>query len=230
MQNISLIIPIFNEEKNIDKLFNEILDTGVYEVVSEIIYVDDCSNDNSFKNIKLLEEKYTKVTILKHETNLGQSHCIRTAAEYSNKKELLTIDGDCQNNPKDIHKLIQAYYSDSNIFLVGGIRINRKDSLVKILSSKIANKIRMLILKDKCVDTGCSLKIFNREIFLSFPFFNGIHRFLPALFNGFGRKTNFINVDHRPRIHGNSKYGTFNRLVRGIADILKVIKILGKKN
>ena len=100
--------------------------------------------------------------------------------------------------------------------------------LIKILSSKIANKIRSYILNDDCVDTGCSLKVFDRNIFLSFPFFDGIHRFLPALFKGYNKNTFFINVDHRPRIHGNSKYGTFGRLVRGIRDLITVAKIIKK--
>ena len=99
-------------------------------------------------------------------------------------------------------------------------------SSIKLISSNIANQIRSLILKDDCVDTGCSLKVFDKEIFLSFPFFDGLHRFLPALFKGFGKNTLFINVDHRPRISGISKYGTFDRLYKGILDIIRVKKII----
>ena len=98
-----------------------------------------------------------------------------------------------------------------------------------MLSSKIANIIRSRILKDQCKDTGCSLKVFNKKIFLSFPYFNGIHRFLPALFKGYGYKTVFIDVNHRSRKFGMSKYGTMNRLFRGIRDIIKVNKILKNK-
>ena len=108
--------------------------------------------------------------------------------------------------------MIQEYNKDKDLVLVGGIRLNRKDNFLKKISSKIANKIRMLILKDNCEDTGCSLKIFDKKIFLSFPLFDGIHRFLPALFTGYGKKTIFVDVDHRPRIYGYSKYGTFKRL------------------
>ena len=97
---------------------------------------------------------------------------------------------------------------------------------MKLISSKIANQFRSLILKDGCVDTGCSLKVFDKEIFLTFPFFDGIHRFLPSLFKGFGKNTLFIDVDHRPRISGISKYGTFDRLYKGILDIIRVKKII----
>ena len=126
--------------------------------------------------------------------------------------------------------LLDKYFSDDNLFLIGGIRVKRKDNLIKIYSSFFANLIRSFILDDGCKDTGCSLKVFDRDIFLSFPFFSGIHRFLPALFKGYGYKTSFLNVSHRPRIRGKSNYGTFDRLYRGIIDIVKVKRILVKKN
>ena len=104
------------------------------------------------------------------------------------------------------------------------------DSFIKVISSKIANGIRSKILNDNCRDTGCSLKVFDKQIFLSFPFFDGMHRFLPALFKGYGYKTMFIDVNHRKRKFGVSKYGTMNRLFKGIRDIIKVRKILKFKN
>jgi len=224
----SLVIPIYNEELNIKILFNEILDTGIYSLVDEIIYVDDYSSDNSFDILKKIEKKYNKVTILRHEVKRGQSMAIWTAANFTNNEVIVTIDGDGQNNPKDIKKLLEMYISDNEIFLVGGIRKKRKDSFIKIISSIIANKFRILILSDDCIDTGCSLKVFNKSVFLSFPFFSGIHRFLPALFKGYGKKTFFINVDHRHRIYGQTKYGTIGRLIAGIKDLIKVVKIIRK--
>ena len=113
--------------------------------------------------------------------------------------------------------------------MVGGIRKKRQDSFIKILSSKIANYIRSKILNDNCKDTGCSLKVFSKNIFLEFPYFDGIHRFLPALFKGYGHKTDFINVNHRVRKYGKSKYGTIDRLFRGIRDIIKVKNIINKQ-
>ena len=111
---------------------------------------------------------------------------------------------------------------------MGGIRSKRKDSTIKIISSKIANLTRQFILKDNCIDTGCSLKVFNRDIFLKFPFFDGLHRFLPALFIGYNETTFFIPVEHRYRVHGNSNYGTTKRLLAGILDLIRVVKIIKK--
>ena len=121
------------------------------------------------------------------------------------------------------------FNDNQDVKLIGGIRRNRKDNFTKIISSKIANFIRSRILRDECEDTGCALKVFDKTIFLSFPFFNGVHRFLPALFKGYGHKTLFVDVNHRKRNHGRSKYGTMNRLFAGIRDILKVNKILKTK-
>ena len=121
------------------------------------------------------------------------------------------------------------YFQNKSVKMVGGIRKNRKDSSIKILSSKIANYIRMKILNDNCQDTGCSLKIFDKKIFLKFPYFNGIHRFIPALFSGQGYETAFINVSHRARTTGISKYGTIDRLFKGILDVYKVKKIINQK-
>jgi len=128
---------------------------------------------------------------------------------------------------------LNIYFGNGDVNLVGGIRKNRKDKIMKIFSSKFANYIRKFILKDDCVDTGCSLKIFDKEIFLKFPYFNGMHRFLPALFKGYGSSCIFTNVNHRQRVKGESKYGTFDRLLRGIIDLIRVKKILmsyNKKN
>ena len=114
--------------------------------------------------------------------------------------------------------------------MVCGIRKNRKDNIIKIISSKIANKIRSIILDDGCTDTGCSLKVFDKTIFLSLPFFDGLHRFLPALFKGYGKMNYFVNVHHRPRNSGISKYGTLDRLFKGIIDIIRVNRIIKNYN
>ena len=226
MFDASLIIPIFNEDKNIKLLFNQLLEYEVYKKINVILFVNDCSTDKSLSKINEISKKYPKVKVITNNKNMGQSYSIYTGAKYLSDDTLITIDGDCQNNPKDIFKLLQIYFSMSEIFLVGGIRTYRRDNYIKRISSIIANQIRKKILQDECDDTGCSLKVFDRNEFLKFPFFNGIHRFLPALFKGFGKKTYFVSVDHKPRIHGYSKYGTFDRLFVGIKDIIKVKKII----
>jgi len=218
----SIIIPIYNESENICDLILEIetnLDFNNYE----IIVVNDCSTDKTSKILKKIKSSKLKIINLKERS--GQSYAILTGIKNSSSSTIVTIDGDGQNDPKDISKLYHTY-NKSVYSLVGGIRISRKDNIIKILSSSIANKFRMMILKDGCLDTGCGLKIFNKEIFLSFKFFNGIHRFLPALFKGYGHNTFFVPVNHRPRIRGISKYGTLKRLIYGLKDIMYVKKLI----
>ena len=230
--NFTIVIPIFNEEKNISKLIEEIyFYLSSFKNRYEIILVNDCSNDNSLFEINEIKKQSSiEIKIINNLKNIGQSLSMYEGIKSSLHNTIVTLDADGQNNPKDIPKLIDVYFSHTNIFLVGGIRVNRKDSFLKIASSKIANKIRNKILKDNCIDTGCSLKVFDKDVFMKFPMFNGIHRFLPALFKGYGKDTIFLNVDHRPRVFGKSKYGTMGRLFRGINDLIRVLKIIKKFN
>lgn len=223
-KNISIVIPIYNESNNIDPLIQKII-SAVKDVKYEIIIVNDGSNDET-ENLLFNYKNIPFIKIINHEFNLGQSKAFQTGISNAKFDTIVTLDGDGQNNPFDISKLLNEYFADQSIYLVGGIRFNRKDNFIKIASSRIANRIRIFFLSDDCPDTGCSLKVFDRNIFLLFPFFDGIHRFLPALFKGYGKKTKFINVDHLPREYGYSKYGTFGRLFRGIKDLIKVAKII----
>lgn len=225
MFNFSIIIPILDEKENIYNLLDEIISSiDENKFIYEILIVNDFSNDLNSSDIDNLQ-KYKNTKLINNKENMGQSMSIYIGINHSKFSNIVTIDGDGQNNPKDILKLLD-YYINSDFKLVGGLRLLRKDSIIKIISSKIANKIRSFILKDDCLDTGCSLKVFNKDIFLKFPFFNGMHRFLPALFKGYGYKTFFVAVDHRPRIKGLSKYGTLDRLFKGIKDIVKVKNII----
>lgn len=228
--NFSIIIPIYNESDNIIKLFNELKENLKNYYDFEIIFVNDGSTDNSQTILNNLNKNNNfRLTIIINKKNLGQSYSIYKGAQKSQFDNLITIDGDGQNDPKDINKLIKIYFKDSDIILVGGIREKRKDTISKKLSSIIANKVRSFILKDNCKDTGCSLKIFEKKIFLSFAYFDGIHRFLPALFNSKNKKIVFVNVNHRHRVFGKSKYNNINRLIKGINDLVKVYKIINKK-
>tara|TARA_B100000575_G_C23012260_1_gene583078 strand:- start:272 stop:970 length:699 start_codon:yes stop_codon:yes gene_type:complete len=228
MNNFSIVIPAFNEGDNLAILIDEIInsiDNSKYEF--EIIIVDDCSNDDTVSKISECIKKYNLVYI-KNNENFGQSKSIHKGISHSKFSNIITIDADLQNDPKDIKALCEVYFSDQNYGMVSGIRIKRKDSIVKIISSKIANKIRSFILNDKCPDTGCSLKIFNKHIFLEFELFDGLHRFLPALFLNKNALVQYVPVNHRPRINGKSKYGTISRLVWGIRDLIRVKKMLVK--
>ena len=231
--SFSLIIPLFNEEKNIQFLINEFLNIkNLLTENFEIILVNDCSTDNTLKVINSIKfDKSENIKIINNKKNLGQSWSLHIGIKNSVYDTIVTIDGDGQNNPSNIPELLKIYRSMPDVYLVGGLRLKRKDTLVKRISSKIANKVRSFILKDDCIDTGCSLKVFDKNIFMALPFFDGIHRFLPALYKGFGKKTFFIPVDHRPRLYGNSNYGTMKRFYRGIFDIIRVIFIIkNKKN
>jgi len=223
----SIIIPVYNEALNIKKLISEIYQTLGEPKEYEIIIVDDWSQDSTVKIVKSFQNEFF-VNLIKHKKNLGQSNSILSGIKNSKNKIIVTIDGDGQNNPNDIPVLLEKYILLKDFSLIGGIRKNRKDNLIKIISSKIANLIRSKILNDNCKDTGCSLKIFDKNVFLKLPFFDGMHRFLPALFKGFGYRTYFMDVDHRPRLLGYSKYGTFDRLFRGIRDLIRVMVIINK--
>lgn len=231
MNSISIVIPLYNEERNIKILFEDLINSLHKNFIFQLIFVDDGSTDESKKileSIMALKKCDMKVVYLKK--NRGQSYAIKIGIETAKYEDIVTIDSDLQNKPSDIIKLANFYFKNNEQYsLVGGIRKKRRDSMVKIFSSKIANKIRKFFLNDNCDDTGCSLKIFKKSIFLSFVYFNGIHRFLPAMFKGYGYKTFFLDVDHRHRIYGVSKYGVSNRLFRGIRDLIKV-KIILMKN
>ena len=228
MTTISIVIPIYNEEKNINILVGEIMNIEDINKINDIILVDDNSLDNSKFVISQLEKKNRKIKSFFHNKNLGQSMAIYNGAKQTTSEVIVTLDADLQNNPKDINKLIELYFVDKKTKLVGGIRLHRKDSFTKKISSKFANALRKFILNDDCDDTGCSLKIFDRNIFLSLPFFNGIHRFLPALFKYSGSNNKFIIVDHRSRKYGISNYGTLDRALKGMKDLYKVKKIIKK--
>ena len=222
MNRISIVIPIFNESENIINLINEIKKNLQKNFIYEIIVVDDYSNDNSYNKIK---QTFNDVLVIRNKKNMGQSFSIYTGVKKASYSNIVTIDGDGQNPPDDINKLAKMYFT-YKYNLVGGLRLKRRDSFIKKISSKVANNIRTFFLKDNCLDTGCSLKIFDKEFFLLIPFFKGMHRFLPALFQAYGAKTHFIEVGHRPRTKGKSKYGTIDRLIIGTKDLIKVLYLI----
>lgn len=220
----SIVVPIFNEQDNIKVLINEIKNKLTqFNDEYEIIIVDDGSTDST---VKILEKEVNnKLVLLKNKINFGQSYSLKKGIENSKSDIIVTIDGDLQNNPKDIPRMINAYYS-KNLKLLGGIRKKRQDIITKKIASYLANSIRKKILNDDCDDTGCGLKVFDKKVFLNLPFFNGIHRFLPALFKASNLNISYIEVDHRKRYMGYSKYGNFKRFLWGIRDIIKVMKII----
>ena len=223
---LSVVVPVHNEVENIEPLIAEIMATLEGVERYEIIYINDCSRDSTLERLTSLDQKFEVLRVLTHQKQSGQSAAIRTGVKAARGDLIATLDGDGQNDPADIPKLLKAYreqaVADARI-LIAGFRARRQDSFIKRLSSKIANGIRSSLLGDAIPDTGCGLKIFRREDFLDLPSFDHMHRFLPALMIRNGGQVISVEVSHRPREHGKSKYGTLDRLWVGIMDLIGVM-------
>ena len=223
---LSVVVPVHNEVENIEPLIAEIMATLEGVERYEIIYINDCSRDSTLERLTSLDQKFKVLRVLTHQKRSGQSAAIRTGVKAARGDLIATLDGDGQNDPEDIPKLLKAYreqaVADARI-LIAGFRARRQDSFIKRLSSKIANGIRSSLLGDATPDTGCGLKIFRREDFFDLPGFDHMHRFLPALMIRNGGQVISVEVSHRPREHGKSKYGTLGRLWVGIMDLIGVL-------
>ncbi len=218
---ISIVIPVHNEADNIGQLVSEITALSL-EDPYEVVVVNDASVD---KTASILSEMKSEIPILKvisHEEKYGQSAAIATGVRYAEGELIATMDGDGQNDPSDIPKLLSVLKNNEEYSMVAGFRKKRQDSPWKIMSSKIANLVRGLLLRDNTPDTGCGLKVFYRATFLALPFFDHMHRFLPALVQMQGGKITSIEVRHRSRTHGSSNYGTWDRLWAGLIDLVGV--------
>jgi len=220
IEQLSVVVPVKNEQDNLAGLIQEI-DTALKTVTHEIVYVDDGSTDETFMRLQVLQKTFPKLRIVRHAQSCGQSTAVRTGVKYARYDWVATLDGDGQNDPADIPKLIAAV--TTGVDLVGGNRrASRRDTWVKRISSVIANTVRAKMLQDDTPDTGCGLKLFNRAAFLDLPYFDHMHRFLPALIKRRGGKIVSVPVAHRNREHGKSNYGTFDRLMVGIVDLFGV--------
>lgn len=218
---LSIIIPVFNEAESVVALYLEIkmiMEQTTYQY--EIIFIDDGSTDGTEIRLQALTGTEQQLKIISHKKNHGQSIALVTGVKAARYDMLIVMDGDGQNDPADIPLLLASYDTQHTVIL--GNRKKRNDNKLRKLSSWIANGIRQRVLKDNCGDSGCSLKLFSREAFLALPHFNHLHRFLPALFKRAGLKIINIPVNHRPRMHGISKYGLFDRLFIGIHDLIGV--------
>ncbi len=220
INQISVVVPVRNEEGNVANLVGEI-DAALKHITHEIIYVDDGSNDNTYAQLKSLQTQFRQLIIVRHALSCGQSTAVRTGVKNAKYDWVATLDGDGQNDPADIPKLMAAI--TEGVDLAGGNRrASRRDTWVKRMSSVIANTVRSKMLNDDTPDTGCGLKLFKREAFLDLPYFDHMHRFLPALIKRRGGKIVSVPVAHRNREHGKSNYGTIDRLLVGIVDLFGV--------
>ncbi len=223
--DLSVVIPVFNEEGSIGPLIEEVRTALNGKRTFEIIAVDDGSNDQTWAVLKRYSKDMVELKIVRHRRNAGQSAALLTGVKAARASWISTLDGDGQNDPADIERLLikAAQFRNAGHFLITGKRSKRHDSWLRIVSSRIANGVRQALLHDNCSDTGCGLKLFEREGFLELPRFDHMHRFLPALFKRAGGSVIDIEISHRPRTHGVSKYGVLNRFWVGIIDLFGVI-------
>ena len=224
---ISIVVPVHNEAENIIPLIQEIDKAMSAAEAYEIIYVDDGSKDETPAILKQALHDYSALRVIHHQHSCGQSTAVHTGVKAAIYPWIATLDGDGQNDPADIsnlyHVLISQQESIPNLSMAAGWRNKRYDSQWRLFSSKIANAIRSSLLGDNTPDTGCGLKVFSRDCFFSLPYFNHMHRFLPALVLRAGGQVISEPVSHRSRTNGVSNYGTLDRLWAGITDIAGVI-------
>ncbi|MBS0349826.1 MAG: glycosyltransferase family 2 protein [Proteobacteria bacterium] len=227
-QGVSVVIAVYNEIDNIEPLLSEVQQSLSDLEKFEVVVVDDASKDGTFQKLQELLKRYPQLRIVQHKQNYGQSIAVINGVKAAVYDWVITLDGDGQNNPADFALLFTALdnLKTTRPVLVAGIRAKRNDRWIRRISSKIANKIRDSLLKDGCPDSACGLKLFQRKIFLQLPHFNHLHRFLPALYTRADGLIINVPVNHRPRVHGQSKYGTLNRLWIGIIDILGVMWLI----
>lgn len=223
---ISVVIPMLNEEENVKSLVHEILEAAHHAPITEIVLVDDGSTDSTVNKIRELKKIHSNIVLASHAKRSGQSAAIRTGVRAAKGPLIITMDGDGQNDPADIQKLYTTWQAQSpqpHMLLVAGQREKRADSLIKKFTSRSGNAIRSFVLNDGVRDTGCSLKLFRRDDYLTLPFFNHMHRFLAALFLREHGKIILVDVGHRPRNAGISKYGFWDRLWASIFDLIGMV-------
>lgn len=226
---VSVVVPIKNEAENIVPLITEIIAALTPVADFEILYIDDGSTDQSVAILQQTCATVPQLRILQHSQSCGQSAAVRTGVYAARGTIIATLDGDGQNDPADIPAMLARMQQADSPALVAGQRLKRQDSFSKKLSSKIANSVRASLLKDDTADTGCGLKLFRRDVFLALPFFDHLHRYLPALVKREGLTIALMPVGHRPRVAGVTKYGVMNRLWVGIADLVGVMWLLRRR-
>ncbi|MFT3791144.1 MAG: glycosyltransferase family 2 protein [Rudaea sp.] len=220
MPDLSVVVPVHNERDNIASLLDEIAAALRGKVDFEIVYVDDSSRDDTLAVLTAAKVPFPELRVLRHVSQSGQSTALRTGIKAARGAWIATLDGDGQNDPADIPKLLAMRdESPKEIKLYAGWRVNRQDSGSKRWASRWANRIRSNLLKDETPDTGCGIKLFERAVFLDLPYFDHMHRYLPALMQRAGWQVKSVPVNHRARGAGVSKYNNLNRALVGISDL-----------
>jgi dolichol-phosphate mannosyltransferase len=220
---VSVVVPVRNEADNIAPLVAEISSALTGRWAFEVVYVNDGSTDGTEAALERLMNDKPWLRQVRHAASCGQSAAVRTGVAAARAPTVVTLDGDGQNDPSFIPAMLRALEAGApRIGLVAGQRVGRRSSPFKRLQSRIANAVRAGVLRDGTRDTGCGLKAFPRELFLSLPYFDGLHRFLPALVKREGYDIAYVDVIDRPRHHGVSNYGLWDRLWVGLLDLFGV--------
>lgn len=227
LAKVSVVVPVKDEAENVMPLIREIVAALDGLMAFEIVYVDDGSSDETPARLAEAKQQFAFLKVVRHDGCFGQSQAVHTGVRHAGAPLIATLDGDGQNDPADIPALLERFAGEGGsaraLLMIAGWRAKRKDTWLKRVSSKIANAVRGGLLGDATPDTGCGLKVFPRDMFLGFPAFDHMHRFLPALTIRAGGRVVSVQVNHRPRERGQSKYGLFNRLWVGIVDIFGVM-------
>lgn len=220
----AVVVAVFNEVDNVAAVTEEILRAAAPLGRFELVYVDDGSDDGTADRLRSLRAASDAIRVLRHDRRCGKTAALVTGVTASRAPWIVTMDGDGQDCADDVARLLElAWAGGEPSPLVAGIRISRHDSWSRRFATRFANGLRQALLHDRCPDTACGLKAFRRDVFLRLPAFEGMHRFLPALFQAYGHPLVCCPVNHRPRLAGRSKYTNFGRAVVGVFDMLGVI-------
>jgi dolichol-phosphate mannosyltransferase len=225
---VSIVVPMFNEAANVETMVQEVsaaLDGQAFE----LIIVDDASSDDTVERVRFAMATDTHLRLVSNARRRGQSTAIWNGVQAARGDWIVILDGDLQNDPADIPQFLMRMESSGKretgvapLGLLIGNRVNRHDSLIRRLSSRVANGVRRSVLRDSTPDTGCGLKLISRSLFMQLPYFDHMHRFMPALVQQLGCRVESVPVRHRPRRAGHSKYGVFDRLWVGVVDLFGV--------
>ena len=228
---VCIVAPMKDEEANVPALADEIAEACGPLAPFEAIFVDDGSSDGTAAAIDAARARHPWLRRVSHAESCGQSAAVRTGVLHARAPIILTLDGDGQNPPSELPRLAEPLFADvdGHVGLVAGQRVARQDTLSKRLASRLANKVRSGMLKDSTRDAGCGLKGFRREVFLSLPFFDHIHRFLPAMVRREGYEIVHVDVAHRARTHGRSNYTNIGRAMVGFLDLIGVWWLLRRR-
>ncbi len=227
---VTVVVPVRNEAGNVAPLIAEIAGALDAQWAFEVVYVDDGSSDGTGAELARLNAQFPWLRHLRHRQSCGQSAAVRSGVQAARAPIVVTLDGDGQNDPKFLPAMIRALEQGApRVGLIAGQRVGRKASGFKKLQSRIANGVRGAVLRDGTRDTGCGLKAFRRDVFLRLPYFDGLHRFLPALVKREGYEIGYVDVVDRPRGTGVSNYGLWDRLWIGILDLAGVWWLIRRK-